>query len=92
MQLDYGQFYLTVEGNDPNECYKAFDVIPKAGYRNTDVKLLVIAPNTLDYDEGKCNDILLKVRRRNDLFVVFLGYVMEPRRKLPEYTELTRGI
>lgn len=60
--LDYGQFYLTVEGNDPAECYKAFDVIPSAGYRNANVKLSVIDSTKLDYDEGSCNDITVTIK------------------------------
>jgi hypothetical protein len=73
LQLDYGQFYLTVEGNGLDECYKAFDVIPSAGYRYTEVKLSVIDPKTLDYDEGSCNDIIVKVIQTNDLFYSFSG-------------------
>jgi hypothetical protein len=68
LQLDYGQFYLTLDGNGDDECYKAFDVIPRAGYRYTDVKLSVINPKTLDYDNGTCNDIIVKVIRTNELF------------------------
>ena len=92
LQLDYGQFIISLEGNGSDNCYEAFDVIPRAGYRKTDVRLSVIAPDTLDYDEGSCNDIIVKVRRRRDFLSVFLGYLMEPRRKLPEDTELPRGI
>ena len=92
LQLDFGQFYLTVEGNGSDDCYTAFIVIPGAGYRNTDVKLSVIDPKMLDYDNGTCNDIIVKVRQSYDLFCRFSGIRMEPRRKLPEYTELPRGI
>ena len=73
LQLDYGQFYLTLEGSGSDECYTAFDVIPKEGYRHTDVKLLVIDPKMLDYDEGSCNDIIVKVRQSYDLFCRFSG-------------------
>ena len=73
LQLDFGQFYLTVEGGGSDECYKAFDVIPKAGYRNTDVKLSVINSTMLDYDEGSCNNITVKVRQSYDLFCRFSG-------------------
>lgn len=59
--MDFGQFNLIVEGNGLDECYKAFDVIPRAGYRKTEVKLSVINPKTLDYDEGSCNDIIVKI-------------------------------
>ena len=71
LQLDYGQFTLTVEGDDSYECYKAFDVIPRAAYRYTEVKLLVINPDILDYDAFRCNDIIVKVRRSRDLFYRF---------------------
>jgi len=60
--LDYGQFTLTVEGDDSYECYKAFDVIPRAAYRYTEVKLLVINPDILDYDAFRCNDIIVKIK------------------------------
>jgi hypothetical protein len=59
--LDYGQFSITLEGNEADGCYEAFDVIPRAGYRNTDVKISVIDPGRLDYDEGKCKNVIMKV-------------------------------
>jgi hypothetical protein len=62
-----------VEGSGTDECYKAFDVIPRAGYRQADVKLSVIDPKTLDYDEGSCNDIIMKVKGSYDLFCRFSG-------------------
>jgi hypothetical protein len=63
LQLDYGQFNIAVEGKELDTCSKAFDVIPKSGYRNTDVRLSVIEPELLDYENGTCNDIILKVKR-----------------------------
>jgi len=59
--LDFGQFNLIVEGNDLYECYKAFVVFPSAGYRNTEVKLSVIDATKLDYDNGTCNNITVKI-------------------------------
>jgi hypothetical protein len=88
--MGYREFYLTLEGIGSDECYKAFDVCPRTVFGKTDVKLIVIAAKDLDYDEGSCNDIIVKVRRSRNLFVVFLGCVTEPRRKLTEYTELPR--
>ena len=73
MQLDFGQFNLIVEGNDSDECYKAFVVFPSAGYRNTEVKLSVIDATKLDYDNGTCNDIIVKVMQTNHLFCSFSG-------------------
>jgi hypothetical protein len=71
LQLDFGQFYLTLGGDGSDDCYTAFDVIPRAGYRDADVKLSVINPKKLDYDEGSCNNIIVKVRRSYDLFCRF---------------------
>ena len=82
MQLDYGQFYITVEGNGSDTCYEAFDVIPNAGYRDTEVKLSVINPEKLDYDEGSCNDIIVKVRRSHDQFLSFSGLRYEAKAKI----------
>jgi hypothetical protein len=82
LQLDYGQFYLTLKGNGGDECYKAFDVIPRAGYRNTDVKLSVIDPKTLDYDEGSCNDIIVKVMPTNNHFCSSSGILYRAKAKI----------
>ncbi|PNF25389.1 hypothetical protein B7P43_G09776 [Cryptotermes secundus] len=61
--VEYGQFYITLEGTGTDEfCYEAFDVIPREGYRATDVKLSVINPERLDYDKGNCNDITLRIK------------------------------
>jgi hypothetical protein len=73
LQLDFGQFTISLEGDGSDSCYEAFDVIPRAGYRNTDVKLSVIHPKTLDYDEGSCNDIIVKVRRSHEFYFSFSG-------------------
>jgi hypothetical protein len=58
---DYGQFSLTLEGDGSDDCYTAFDVIPRAGYRNADVKLSVIDSKKLDYDKGPCKDTIVKI-------------------------------
>jgi hypothetical protein len=47
-------------------------VIPKEGYRTTDVKLSVIDPGRLDYDNGTCNDIQFRVCSRH-VFLPSLG-------------------
>lgn len=61
--VEYGQFYITLEGTGTDDyCYEAFDVIPREGYRATDVKLSVINPGRLDYDSGTCNDITIKIK------------------------------
>jgi hypothetical protein len=60
-QVEYGQYFITLEGNGADNCYTAFGVIPGAGYRTTDVKLSVIDPGLLDYDRGSCKDIIIKV-------------------------------
>jgi hypothetical protein len=66
LQVEYGQFYITLEGTGTDEyCYEAFDVIPREGYRATDVKLSVINPGRLDYDNGTCNDVTIKVCLRH---------------------------
>jgi hypothetical protein len=68
--VDYGYYSITLEGNGKDECYKAFDVIPRAGYNTTDVKLSVIDPALLDYDKGNCKDIIVKVGTRH-VFIHF---------------------
>jgi len=73
LQGDYGQFSLTLEGDGSDDCYTAFDVIPRAGYRNADVKLSVIDSKKLDYDKGPCKDTIVKVRRGHDLYFRFAG-------------------
>jgi hypothetical protein len=73
LQLDYGQFSLTVEGSGTDECYRSFDVIPRAGYRSAEVRLSVIDPRNLDYDNGSCNNIKLKVCQVMTSFCLFSG-------------------
>jgi hypothetical protein len=63
-----------VKGSGADECYNAFDVIPRAGYRKTEVRLSVIDPDTLDYDKGTCNDIIVKVRWRSDIVISFYEF------------------
>jgi hypothetical protein len=53
-----------LEGKGSDVCYEAFDVIPREGYRTTDVKISVINPGLLDYDRGSCNDITFRVSLR----------------------------
>ena len=82
LQLDYGQFYLSAEVDGSDKCSRAFEVIPGAGYRNAEVKLSVIDPAALDYDEGSCNDIIVKVRRGHDLCIRFTGIRYGAKAKL----------
>ncbi|XP_021930459.1 protocadherin Fat 4-like isoform X2 [Zootermopsis nevadensis] len=60
--VEYGQFVITLVGDESNDCHKAFDVIPNAGYRTTIVKISVVDPARLNYDEGTCNDVILKIK------------------------------
>jgi hypothetical protein len=82
LQLDYGQFDITLEGTGSDDCYTAFDVIPRAGYRKSEVKLSVIDPQKLDYDEGSCNDITVKVRRSHDFYFSLSGLRYRDRAKI----------
>lgn len=71
-QVEYGQFVITLVGDESNDCHKAFDVIPNAGYRTTIVKISVVDPARLNYDEGTCNDVILKVTVPCHCFVNFI--------------------
>jgi hypothetical protein len=81
LQLDYGQFDIILEGDGSDTCYQAFDVIPKMGYRKSEVKLSVTDPKTLDYDEGSCNEVIVKVRRSHDFYFSFSGLRYETKAK-----------
>jgi hypothetical protein len=76
-QVEYGQYSITLEGNGKDKCYEAFDVIPRAGYKDTDVKLSVIKPELLDYDQGTCNDIIIKVGPRQVFVCLFVHFHSE---------------